>query len=286
MTTAPQATQATTDLMVAGLLLTPGRKKPGPKGLLKNPRPVEWTDDEGQPIPGPIEVAGHELDNAERQIRKYFREHRGQLVVQAGEASASAVSRLTKLAAEALTETQAAWWSGYAVDHVLDNPAAFRSWNSSILIPVSRPWGRGGRRRHVGPVPPAKVEHKCLWIDTSSRPARLKRYDKHSRSWQVDMELHDSIAGDKITAEKWLANWTRPKSWHLGTKWPRLLLGLREPVMRMLQDKMGRAGKSGRRPAYLACATLATLLDVSPTRMSDILTNYRRRRPKPQQIHR
>jgi hypothetical protein len=55
--------------------------------------------------------------------------------------------------------------------------------------------------------------------------------------------------------------------------------------MRMLQDKMGRAGKSGR-PAYLACATLATLLDVSPTRMSDILTNYRRRRPKPQQIHR
>ena len=257
------------------------RKKPGPKGLLKNPCPVKWTDDEGQPIPGPTEVAGHELDDAERQLRKYFREHRGQLVVQAGEPSASAVSRLTKLAAEALAETQAAWWSGYAVDRVLDNPAAFRSWNSSILIPVSLPWGRGGgQRRHVGPVPPAKVEHKCLWIDTSTRSAQLKQYDKHARSWQVSMEISGAIAGDKITAGTLLANLKRRTPWRLETKWPRLVLGLREPVTRMLQGKMGRAGKSGR-PAYLACATLAALLDVSPRKVTDILANHRRRRPKP-----
>jgi len=272
--------------MVTGLLLRPGRKKPGPKGLLKNPRPVEWTLDDGQSGLDPLEVSAHELGDAERHLRKYLKERRGQLAVQADESSGVAASRIIKLAAEALSETQAAWWSGYAVERVVDNPAAFRSWNPSIPIPVSRPWGRGGRRRHVGPEPPAKAEHKCLWLDTSSRPARLKSYNKHSQLWHDTGGVFDeSIAGDKIKAERFLADLTRPIPWRLETSWPRLLLGLRDPVTRLLQGKMGRAGKSGR-PAYLACATLATLLDVSPTRVSDILTNYRRRRTKPHQIYR
>jgi hypothetical protein len=160
---------------------------------------------------------------------------------------------------------------------VVDNPAAFRLWNSSLLIPVSRPWGRGGSRRHVGPMPPAKAEHKCLWIDTSIRPARLKRYDKHSGSWRDDGQIHESIAGDQITAERWLADWVRPIPSRVETKCPRLLLGLREPVANMLRRQMGRAGKSGR-PAFLACATLGVLLDTTPEKIADLLGYYRRSR--------
>jgi hypothetical protein len=119
------------------------RKKPGPKGLLKNPRPVEWTFDDGQSGLGPLEVSADELDDAERQLRKYLKERRGQLAAQADQSSAVAASRIIKLAAEALSETHADCWSGYAVERVVDNPGAFRSWNTSILIPVSRPWGRG-----------------------------------------------------------------------------------------------------------------------------------------------
>jgi hypothetical protein len=44
----------------------------------------------------------------------------------------------------------------------------------------------------------------------------------------------------------------------------------------MLRGDMGRAGKSGR-PAYLACATLAVLLDTTPEKIADFLANYRRR---------
>jgi hypothetical protein len=242
------------------------------------------------------EVAAHELDDAEQRLRAYFLKRRDELSPRPREATTAALSRITRIATDAPSATNAAWWSAYAIERELLNPAAFRPprrqrkslptsmlsrpWNPPELRKVSRPWGRSGRRRHVGPEPPTKVEHKCLWIDTSSRPARLKRYDKHSRSWRVDMEIHDSIAGDKITAEKWLTDWARPVASEiiLHVAWPQIGRLLPVHVTTMLRG--GRPVKSGR-PAYLACATLAALLDVSPTKVADLLANYRRRRPKP-----
>jgi hypothetical protein len=247
------------------------RAKPGPKGWLKNPRPI----DEGKTEPGPPEISAAQLDDAERALRRYLRERRGQLVAGVEEPVSAAVFRISKLAAEALSETGVAWWSGYAVERLVPNPAAFRSWNPEILIPVSLPWGRGGRRRHVGPEPPVKAEHECLWLDTSAQPAMIKEYNKHAQSWRDFMEVGESIAGDKIKAGTWLVLLHRRTPVRLETSWPRVLRELRQPITNMLQGKTGRTGKSGR-PAFLAYATLGALLDTTPETIADLLGNYRR----------
>jgi hypothetical protein len=157
------------------------------------------------------------------------------------------------------------------------DPKTFdRSWNPPSLRRASRPWGKGGTRRYVGSKPPAKAEDKCLWLDTSPTPAMLKRYDRDSKSWRDLLEVDEAIAADKITAERFVADMTRPVLWRLETSWPRVQLGLRDPVARMLRGQMGRAGKSGR-PTYLACATLGALLDTTPEKIADLLSSYRRR---------
>jgi hypothetical protein len=120
------------------------------------------------------------------------------------------------------------------------------------------------------------VEHKCLWADTSSQPAQIKLYDKHSRSWRVLMWMEPDVS--KADAERWLTDLTRPRETLLHVAWPQIGRALPAHVTTMLRG--GRPVKSGR-PAYLACATLAALLDVSPTKVADLLANYRRRRPKP-----
>jgi hypothetical protein len=247
-----------------------GSKKPGPKRLLKNPRPVErWmTDANGCDVCiGTTDKVGpSELDFAEGVLRAYFRHHREELVPRPREALHAARWRITRLATNALSDTNAVRWSGYQHEKVVD------------LHPkrLSRPWGRGGSRRHVGPKPPPKAENKCLWLDTSKTPAVLKIYDRKAQSWRSICEVDQSIAKNKFEAEKFVADMTRhPNPWQLRTSWPRVMVGLRGHVTNMLGRNMGRAGKSGR-PAYLACATLGVLLDNTPERIADFLANYRR----------
>jgi len=290
---------------VCSILDGMARKKPGPKGVLKNPRPAEeWVPDEaGRDVflgtteeVGPGEVA----DSADR-LRSFFSERRGQIVALPGEAPRDAVWRIARLVDEALRDPGAVWWSGYEREHVVENPGAFepprrrrkglptskleRPWNPPALRKLSVPWGRGGARRHVGPTPPPKAEHKCLWLDTSGVPARLRRYDGRSLTWDKGLEVDQSIAADPIDAGTFVADMTRPLRWLRHTSWPAVLTStspLRDSVARMLRGEMGRAGRSGR-PTYLAYATLGVLLDRTPDQIADYLAYYRRslrRRPR------
>jgi len=249
------------------------RKKPGPKGYLRNPYPAEqWvSDSEGRDVflgPTAATIATHELHVHESDLRAFFRKHNKELVAQPGERLSSAVLRITKLAADALTDTNALLWSGRGRAEEVENLDQRRP---------SVPWGRGGSRRHVGPEPPQKAEDKCLWLDTSRMPAVMKRYDRPSQSWLNSGEVDSSIAADKAKAVAFLFLWGQSFSSHLRTSWRALPLGLREPISRMLRGGMGRAGRSGR-PAYLACATLGVLLDAAPEKIADLLNNYRRTR--------
>jgi hypothetical protein len=238
------------------------------------------------------------LDQAERDLRGYFRKHRGQLISLPGERLTDTTFRIARLAAEALKETGAAWWSGYEKSREVENPAAFdpprrktkvrpelirvpagrhrntlmdRPWNPPSLRRASRPWGRGGARRHVGPTPPTLAENKCMWLDTSTAPPMLKEYVKKSQSWRSLCEVHTS----ERAADKFLAGGMGPVTWHLVRSWPVVMTSLRDFIAQMVHGDVGRAGKSGR-PAYLACATLAILLDTSPDKIADLLANYRR----------
>lgn len=246
------------------------RKKPGPKGTLRNPRPVELRFDDDGPRRGikTEEIDAAQLDSDERALRAYLLEHRKELLARPQEPRHNAVRRITRLATDGLTEVPV-WWSGYEkfIDILPESPRR-----------LSRPWGRGGRRRYVGPTVPPKVEHKCLWLDTSGKPAVLKQYDRPSRSWRkvFEVEVDDSIPADTVSAERFVADMTREPAVPFRSSWPGLLLNLRPSVTRMLTGKMGRPGESGR-PAYLACATLAALLDTTPEKIADFLANYRRR---------
>ncbi len=245
------------------------RKKRGPKGTLKNPRPVEVSADEGGSGVQSIktdEISALDLDCDERGLRAYFLEHRAELVARPRESAGAAALRIARLAVDALS-VAGVWWSGY--EKFVDVPESFRR-------RLSRPWGRGGTRRHVGPVPPPKFEDKCLWLDTSRAPALLKQYDRPSQSWRSLGNVGGSIASDRVSAEKFVADMTREPLVTFRTSWPGSMLNLRPSVTRMLTGKMGRAGKSGR-PAYLACATLAALLDTTPEKIADFLNNHRRR---------
>jgi hypothetical protein len=247
------------------------RKKPGPKGTLKNPRPVDIND--GPPIET-VEIDAAQLDSDEHDLRDYLLEHRRELLAGPREPQHEAIPRITRLALDALTEV-GIWWSGD--QKFLDDPA-------SPTRRLSRPWGRGGTRRHVGPTPPAKFEDRCLWLDTSGKQATLKQYHRASKSWATLGEVDDSITADAVSAERFVADMTREPFVTFRSAWPRLSPKLRASVTRMLTGRMGRAGRSGR-PAYLACATLAALLDTTPKRIMDLLANYRRR-PRTKRIHR
>src|SRR5438128_838020 len=95
------------------------RKKAGPKGRLKNPRPVD--DGREVPLGTTDEIGPGELDWAERALRAHFRERSKELVARRGEALRPAVWRITQLATGALSETNAVWWSGYQIEGSVDN---------------------------------------------------------------------------------------------------------------------------------------------------------------------
>ena len=279
------------------------RKKPGPKGLLKNPRPTEqWVPDDetGRDVflgMTDEEIAPDDLDYSERSLHDYIGKRRAELWKRPAEKRDDAMWRLQRLAAKALSDTPAVWWSGYARGNLFENPGAFepprrkrkelptrrldRPWNPPALRKLSVPWGRGGTRRHVGPTPPPKAEHKALWLDTSTMPAILKDYDKHTQTWTwnraVPFTVHHSIASNKGKAERFVADLTRPSRWLLHTSWPVVMTSrsLRDSIARMLRGEAKLATKSGR-PGYLACATLGVLLHRTPEQIADFLANHRR----------
>jgi hypothetical protein len=235
------------------------RQKPGPKGVLPNPRPIDVPNEQDVVVLTTTEIEPADIDADERALRAYFAARRDQLVRRRDESLSAAALRIGRLAAKALSETGRPWWSGHKRWHVV--PSERRP---------SVPWGRGGARRHVGPEPPPRAEHKCLWLDTSRRPFRVKRYDRHAGLWREERWL------EGIETVAALVELTGPLRSDVTTSWPGVILPLRGPVARMLAGQMGRAGKSGR-PAYLAYATLAALLDTTPEKIADVLNNYRRR---------
>lgn len=262
-------------------------------------------------------VAPADVDYSERALRDYLSKRRTELQEQRGETVGNAVWRIRRLTSKALSETNAVWWSGYEKQRGVENPGAFAPpkrksklhpslirkpsgrrwldrhllespWNPPSLRKSSRPWGRGGARRHVGPTPPPKAEHKCQWIDTSTVPALWKQYDRHTQTWTWNpaVTIHQSIAGDQRKAERFLASMQLPVRRLQHTSWPVVMMAtsLRDSIARMVRGEAKLASKSGR-PGYLACATLGALLDKTPEQIADFLTNYRRacglRRPRP-----
>src|SRR5262245_32093821 len=94
------------------------RRKPGPKGVLKNPRPVDYSviDDEGREFVSTTdEVGPHQLGPTESDLRAYFRERCRELVVEPGEALGRAKTRICKLAVAALSQSESRWWSGLVI---------------------------------------------------------------------------------------------------------------------------------------------------------------------------
>jgi hypothetical protein len=98
----------------------------------------------------------------------------------------------------------------------------------------------------------------------------VKRWDLSSRRWKASAKRLDGMSPAAflelvshrmpVVESRWMMT-PRFYGW----------------VERMLSSEMGRAGRGGR-PAYLACATLADLLDVTPEKIADLLHNFRRPR--------
>ena len=237
------------------------RRKPEPRAFLCNPRPIDVGD--GDKAHKTSRIAASDLDDDESTLRRYLRTRQNELVAQPRESEPVAVSRIIQLAVDGLIATGAAWWSGYRC--VKPHPPRR----------LSRLWGRGGRRRYVAATPPRKAEHKCIWLDTSQMPARIKQWDRPTQSWKLQELIHDPIVTtNKRDAYKYITTWYGRRERGADESWPALRRLLRRSVLRMLRNEMGRAGKDGR-TAFLACATIASLLDVTPERVRDFLGNHR-----------
>lgn len=240
------------------------RAKPGPKARIRNPYPTgehaEWL--------GPLD-----LDHAERDVRAVWLKRRDALVVRDGETVPQAVTRIARLAPDVLDESPAVWWSALQRVTLVDDrdtvppPGVVRSGPGVDRAGYWKWW-----RRHVGPTPPRRPVHGCLWLDTSGRPHVIRQWDKNTKAWSDigTVEGFDTIAGSAL-----LYSLAR-RNPEVTIRWRRLPL-VEQSITRMLTRNMGRAGRSGK-PAFLAYATLAALLDETPERIADLLANYRRKR--------
>jgi hypothetical protein len=227
------------------------RRKPGPKGRIRNPAPVrdsngelrgEWLD-------------GQDVDNAERALRTYFVRERAKLWPRPDDPPDAAVNRIVVLVKDVLAEGAAPWWSGRG--HVtIDRP-----------MPASPRSDRRWTYRYIGPKPPPRPARDCLWVDTWRAPALAKRWDRRAREWRIRSALPRGVSPEDFIA---LSQPMPEPQTHWRMK-PRFY----DWVGLMVAAQMGRAGRSGR-PAYLACATLADLLDATPEKIADFLGNYRR----------
>jgi hypothetical protein len=72
------------------------RTKPGPKGLLKNPRPVEYWAMDRALVVSPNEVGGEELHDSERTLRSALRKRQAELVQRPQETTSAAIARITR----------------------------------------------------------------------------------------------------------------------------------------------------------------------------------------------
>ena len=247
------------------------RRRPGPDGLLKNPRPVEsWaTEEDGRDVAYDTtnKVGPAEVGDSERCLRAYFSKHRTELKPRPRETQEEAARRLVRLTATALSDTGAVWWSGYERYDTVENTARR----------LSVPWGRGGRRRHVGPMPPARAENKCLWLDTSVVPVVLRRYEKRTQAWRLIFPVHGLAASNTARALAFVADMSKPPDRYVRPSWSGLMMSapLRHSISRILRGDAKLANQSGR-PGYLACATLGALLDRTPEQITDFLANSRR----------
>src|SRR5262249_23058475 len=70
--------------------------------------------------------------------------------------------------------------------------------------------------QHIGPVPPKRPIHKCLWLDTSVSPRMIRIYDKKSKSWS-ELISYDS-SGDRAADVRTLYMLSRPHGWRLESR--------------------------------------------------------------------
>jgi hypothetical protein len=233
------------------------RRKPGPKGRIRNPAPVR--DSDGEPLGEWLD--GDDLDTTEVALRTRFVAERLKLSARVGEPPDFAVNRIVALVKNVLAEGEAPWWSGRG--HV------------TIDDPMPRPsrGGTGWTSHGVGPKPLRRPVDGCLWVDTSRTPAMVRRWDGRTKAWRAQRTLPHGMSPDDFIDFA-----TRPMA-GLHTRWmmkPRFY----DWVGRMVTSQMERAGRSGR-PAYLAYATLADLLDSTPEKIADFLNHFRRSRRRP-----
>jgi len=234
-----------------------GRKKPGPKGRLKNPRPFETYDSTGDQVILDEWISGADLDKDEKALRAFFKLRRKQLVRRAGEDLGKAVGRIRRLAEEALEHCDAGRWTDCRIGH-------FEPGRRLAVWPFPRYYSR----RAVAPVPPKRPADGCLWIDTSQVDRPLKRWDLASKSWQV---IFQETAHLKGPPAQWFNSLqTGAGSYH---EWVHLKIG--PAIRRMLSGNMGRLAKAGK-PAFLAAAVLADLSNQEIERVADFLHHRRR----------
>lgn len=167
---------------------------------------------------------------------------------------------------------------------------------AGVRVPVVRHVGYADK---TSPRPTTYCDaFACLWFDTSETPRVIRRFDPREHRWVVFMvaattqptpgivswtfeprtgetlpvfTCRDDDAYDFLQT-LWM-DWSRVHG--PGYRWD---LRLAEPIGRLLKPRgMGDAGHNGK-PAFLACAVLAALLDVSLERVFHMVANYRRSR--------
>jgi hypothetical protein len=117
----------------------------------------------------------------------------------------------------------------------------------------------------------------------SSNPRAVKEYAA-PRTWRIVLDNIKPNASP-LDVRKQLS-WDRSEIGEISVtiRWPHRALPLRDDIKSMLANRTGRAGKSGR-PAFLACAALAALLEVDTIKVVDLLANYRRTLPVSRSSH-
>jgi hypothetical protein len=226
--------------------LKPARPSLEPPGPILNPHPLG--DDARRHY-----LSAAELDQSERVLRAYLCKRRPELALRANEALWPATGRIVTLTMEALTRTRAAWWSGLG------------EWDAHTFThPLLAP--------HVGPTPPRHPRPGDLWHDTSGLPHVVRDY-RPAGDWGIVLD-HVRPGMPRRALRSVLS--TLLSDVEVRVRWPRLT-ALNADVQLMLANRMGPAGQNGR-PAYLACATLAALLDVEMRRVVEVLADYRRTR--------
>jgi hypothetical protein len=229
------------DCRLENLTPRPVGKSPGP---IVNPHPLGCGD-------GEQHLSAAELDGSERLLRAYLTARQTELELQADEGLWVATARIVTLTMEGLTKTRAAWWSslgGWDVHAI----------NSTHLA------------LHIGPKPPRRPCAGDLWWDTSCLPQVVREYSPRSTWSRV---LDDISPGMSRRDVRSLLS-TLLSGVEVQVRWPRLT-ALHEDIKMMVGKRMGGAGRNDR-PAYLACATLAALLEMETKHVVDLLANYRR----------